>query len=191
MNFRELYTTKFMLIALTSAVAIDAVLTTMVICQQHEQNTVTDQASIRADAPRSGARIPAGSDIAAAPNAIPQVDPATTPHPVDVPIGSFFPAPGSPTPQAPTTPVQVASAPRIITPSQQTLAAQKSFRPKIVTRRRRAAACITAVGRNTADTGPTPDSSHYSDQILEARCTARLLSAPATPLPRWPSIDAR
>ncbi len=101
MKFREMYTTKFMLIALTSAVVIDAVLTTLVIYQQHEQNTVTDQASIRADAPMSGTRIPAGSDIAATPNAIAQADPVTTPHPVDAPIGSILPAPGSPQPASP------------------------------------------------------------------------------------------
>jgi hypothetical protein len=137
MNFRGMYNNnKSMLIALTCTVAIDAVLTTLVICQRHDQNAVIDEASIRAAVPMSGARLPAGADIVATPNATTHPDPAATPYPADALVGSAFPAPGPSTPQAPTTPPLVAAAPQIITPPQQTPAAQKSFKPKIVTRRR-------------------------------------------------------
>jgi hypothetical protein len=174
MNFRGMYNNnKSMLIALTSTVAIDAVLTTLVICQRHDQNAVIDEASIRAAVPMSGARLPAGADIVATPNAMTHPDPAATPHPADALVGSVFPAPGSSTPQAPTTPPPGRSR----ASDHHTTSTDASCAEIIQTENsdppaRKPAPCTTAAGRNTPAT--CPDNSHYSSQ--EARCTTGLLT---------------
>jgi hypothetical protein len=76
---------KLLLVVLTSAVAIDGVLTTLVIHQHRDQHTLSEQVSLRTTPPASATM----SNAAAHP------DPATPAKPPNLPDGAAFPAPGS------------------------------------------------------------------------------------------------
>ncbi|SRR5579884_1222672 len=109
MNCHRPQSTKLMLVILASAVAINGVLTTLIIKQQHRQSTVTGQASLATPA----ARIPAPANPAPQPASAPQVA-ATTPL----------------------TPAQVASPPRVATPPRPAKAPRKVVKPKTLPHRR-------------------------------------------------------
>ena len=93
MNFHWAQANKFLLVVVASAVAIDGVLTTLVVHQQHNHSTVNGQIG-----PETAAPVPPGARVRAPASRVPQLVPA---------------------PQAATTaltPASVASAPGIITP---------------------------------------------------------------------------
>lgn len=134
MIFHCAHSNKSLLIALTSAVVIDGVLTAVVLHQHHDHRTVNEQLSLRT-AP--SVSVAAGTNIVV-PNAVAYPNPATTPAPIDTSVGSAAPVPASPGPQTattPTTPVLDGSAPQIIRPSQQAPAAHKLLKPKTLPHR--------------------------------------------------------
>lgn len=129
MNFHGAYSNSSLLIALTSAIVIDGVLTAVVLHQHHDQ-TANGQVSVRA-APTVS--VPLGVNIVASPHAVAHPGPATTPDPVDTSVGSAAPGLGSAAPRiatTSTTPVLVGSAPRTVTPSQQAPDAHTPFTSK-------------------------------------------------------------
>jgi len=135
MIFRCAHSNKSLLIALTSTVVIDGVLTAVVLHRHHDHSTANEQVSIRT-AP--SVSIPAGANIVVPPNAVAHPNPATTPAPIDTPVGSAAPILASPEPQTaatPTTPVLNGSAPQILKPSQQAPAAHKPLKPKTLPHR--------------------------------------------------------
>ena len=107
MNFHWPQSTKFLLVILASALAIDGVLTTLVINQQHHQSPVTGQASLTTPA----ARVPAPASPAPPPASAPQV-------------------------ATPLTPPQVASPPRVTSIRQPVPAPHKLVKPKPLPHRR-------------------------------------------------------
>jgi hypothetical protein len=136
MIFHCPHSNKSLVIALTSAVVIDGVLTAVVLHRHHDHSTANEQLSLRT-AP--SVSIPAGANIVVPPNAVAHPNPATTPDPVDTSAGSAAPVLASPNPQTattPTTPVLNGSAPQILRPSQQAPAAHKPLKPKRLPHRR-------------------------------------------------------
>jgi hypothetical protein len=112
MNFHWARSNEFSLALLVTATAIVGVLTTQVMHQQHDQNTVDSQVLRAAPA----ASIPAGADIMATPHVASHPDRAVTSNAVNAAAAS---APQVvPAPQVITTPV----APAIVAPAPSQLA---------------------------------------------------------------------
>ena len=106
MNFHWTQSKKYLLVVAASAVALDGVLTTLVVRQQHDQNTITGLASVPTAVPAPVPRVPA--------SAPPQPTPALR-------IA---------------TPALATSAPPILTPPQPAPAAHKLLKSKTVPHRR-------------------------------------------------------
>lgn len=139
MDFHWMYPNKSLLVALASAVALDGVLTILVLHQPHDHSTVTGQLTVGTAPLIPAASVSAGGGMVATPNAASRPDPATTPNPPNASIGSAAPAPGSATPQPTTTPLSqalVVSAPQAVMPAQQAQTPRKPLQPKIVRHRR-------------------------------------------------------
>ncbi len=135
MDFRWARLNKFLLVVLVIAVAIVGVLTTVVVHQQHDQSTVNGQVRLGTTPTAPAASAPAGTDIMANSNAMTHPNSATTPEPANAPLGpASQPAPASPAP--PVAPALVTPTPRIITPAQQALPAQKLHKPTTLPHRR-------------------------------------------------------
>jgi len=74
MNFHWMYANKFLLIVVASTVALDGVLTTLVIHQQHNQSTINGQVT-----PRTAAPVPPAARVPALASPLPQWTPHLTP----------------------------------------------------------------------------------------------------------------
>ena len=176
MIFHCAHSNKSLLIALTSTVVIDGVLTAVVLHRHHDHSTANEQVSIRT-AP--SVSIPAGANIVVPPNAVAHPNPATTPAPIDTPVGSAAPILASPEPQTaatPTTPVLNGSAPQILKPSQQAPAAHKTTQTKnIASSAHQPPASITLTGRSSPRTCSTTNKSRSCCPTCKARCTPGLL----------------
>jgi hypothetical protein len=106
MNFHWMQSTKYLLVVATGAVALDGVLTTLVVEQQHHQNTITGLASVPPAVPVPVSRVPVSAP------------PQLTPAPQIAP------------------PTLVTSMPSIIPPPQPAPAAHKRLKSKTVPPRR-------------------------------------------------------
>jgi hypothetical protein len=106
MNFHWMQSKKYLLVVAAGAVALDGVLTTLVVEQQHDQNTITGLASVPTAVPVPVPRVPASAP------------PQLTPAPQIAP------------------PALVTSVPSLIPPPQPTPAAHKRLKSKTVPHRR-------------------------------------------------------
>jgi hypothetical protein len=106
MNFHWMQSKRYLLVVAAGVVALDGVLTTLVVEQQHDHSTIIGPASMPTAVPAPLSRVPA--------SAPPQLTPA---------------------PQI-ATPALVTSAPPIITPPRPAPAAHKLLKPKTVPHRR-------------------------------------------------------
>ena len=108
MNFHWMQSKKYLPVVAASAVALDGVLTTLVVHEQHGQNTITGPASVPTTVPVPVPRVAA---------------PASAPP-------QLYPAPQI------ATPALVTSPPPILTPPQPASAAHKRLKSKTVPHRR-------------------------------------------------------
>lgn len=105
MNFRWAQTNKILLVVLASTVTIDGVLTTLVIHQQHHQNTINGPARLGTVAPTPAATGPAPASATPQQTLTPQVvTAAPAPAPAALASQIITPPQRAPAPHKPLTP---------------------------------------------------------------------------------------